>query len=311
MILRHAHAARHVVTSSVQSVLLAAGCASAFFVASCGQESSLTKPPATIASDKVTTSGLWAARHGMSSANYQNQFTALASTGYALRSISGYGGNGRELYAGIWEKGSMCSAWQARHGLSSDQYQAAFNQLVGSGYRLDDVSVYEGEDGTERYAALWTTCAGPAWRAHHGMTSAQYQATFNQLAATGYRLVNVAAASIRGRTVFAGIWEQAQDQGPYQAFHGLSSAGYQQTFNSLVSQGYAPTDIAVYSENSQARYAAIFEQGATSPWVTHHGMSSTDYQQRFNSYVQQGYRLSHVEGALVGGKEIYAAIWSR
>jgi hypothetical protein len=33
-------------------------------------------------------------------------------------------------------------AWVARHGLTSEQYQQAFDQLTSQGYRLDLVSGY-------------------------------------------------------------------------------------------------------------------------------------------------------------------------
>ena len=50
--------------------------------------------------------------------------------------------------------------WIARHGLTSAQYQAAFNQFVGEGYLLDWVSGYF--DGTQDlYAAIWRAVQRP------------------------------------------------------------------------------------------------------------------------------------------------------
>ena len=66
--------------------------------------------------------------------------------------------------------------WVARHGLAPAQYQSAFNDLVGQGYRLVTVSAYV-TGGGERYAALWEKKAGPAWEARHGLSAAQYQQT--------------------------------------------------------------------------------------------------------------------------------------
>src|SRR5262245_66587487 len=36
----------------------------------------------------------------------------------------------------------MSTAWVARHGLTSAQYQAEFDKLIGQGYRLVEVSGY-------------------------------------------------------------------------------------------------------------------------------------------------------------------------
>ena len=65
-------------------------------------------------------------------------------------------------------------AWQARHGMTSAEYQSEFNNLTSQGYRLTYVSGYT-VNNQERFAAIWEQKAGPAWVAHHGMTSAQYQ----------------------------------------------------------------------------------------------------------------------------------------
>ena len=67
------------------------------------------------------------------------------------------------------------SAWVARHGMTSTQYQIQFNTLVGQGFRLSEVSGY-GVGSHALYAAIWDKSTGPAWEAHHGMTSADYQA---------------------------------------------------------------------------------------------------------------------------------------
>jgi hypothetical protein len=46
-----------------------------------------------------------------------------------------------DSYAAIWEQ-RQGPAWVARHGLTSAQYQQAFEDLVGQGFRLVQVSGY-------------------------------------------------------------------------------------------------------------------------------------------------------------------------
>jgi hypothetical protein len=46
------------------------------------------------------------------------------------------------------------SSWRAVHGLTSAQYQQTFNELVGQGFRLVQVSGYE-VGGADRYAAIF------------------------------------------------------------------------------------------------------------------------------------------------------------
>jgi Bacterial tandem repeat domain 1 len=55
--------------------------------------------------------------------------------------VAGYNVNGEDRYAAIWEM-SDGRTWQARHGLTPVEYQQAFDELVGQGYRLVDVTGY-------------------------------------------------------------------------------------------------------------------------------------------------------------------------
>jgi hypothetical protein len=49
--------------------------------------------------------------------------------------------------------------------------------------------------------------ANAAWVSHHGMTSAAYQANFDNYLAQGYRLTWVVGYSHLGNTRYAAIWE--------------------------------------------------------------------------------------------------------
>ncbi|MFN6462118.1 MAG: hypothetical protein RMZ41_009760 [Nostoc sp. DedVER02] len=201
--------------------------------------------------------------------------------------------NGQNRYAAIWVK-SGGSAWEARHGLTSDQYQATFDKLVGEGYRLVDVSGYD-VNGQGRYAAIWVKSGGPAWQARHGLTSSQYQATFDKLVGEGYRLVHVSGYSVNGQGRYAAIW--VKSDGPaWQARHGLTSSQYQATFDKLVGEGYRLVRVSGYDVNGQNRYAAIWEKSGGSAWQARHGLTSSQYQATFDKLVGEGYRLVDVSG---------------
>jgi len=130
----------------------------------------------------------------------------MARQGYRLVHVNGYTAGGQDRYAAIWEK-SAGPAWVARHGLSSAQYQQAFDDMAKQGYRLIDVSGYAA--GNEaRYAAIWEKSTGPVWMARHGLTAAQYQQTFNDLGKQGFRLVHVAGYSVGSQDLYAALWQK-------------------------------------------------------------------------------------------------------
>ena len=63
------------------------------------------------------------------------------------------------------------------------------------------------DGAVDRYAAIFREIAGaPAWQARHGLTPAEYQTTFDQLVAQGYRLELVSGYSTLGQDHIAAIW---------------------------------------------------------------------------------------------------------
>lgn len=235
----------------------------------------------------------WVARHGMTSAQYQAEFNKFVGQGMRLVEVDGYEDNGKARYAAIWNK-QPTPPWQARHGMTSAQYQAEFDKLVGQGYRLVWVNGYTVK-GEDRYAAIWEKSRGPQWVARHRMTSAQYQAEFNKLVQKGFRLVLVSGYAIGNKARYAAIWEKRQ--GPaWVARHGLTSAAYQSEFNKLVHKGYRLALVSGYKVGNRTLYAAIWEKKRSPAWVAKHGLTSQQYQKAFNNFTSKGYRLVEVSG---------------
>ncbi|KAH8682972.1 beta-lactamase [Tricladium varicosporioides] len=204
----------------------------------------------------------WVANHGMTSADYQSKFNTYTSQGYRLVVVNGYTVNGIDYYAAIFDK-SPSGAWVARHGMNSADYQSNFNTYTSQGYRLVHVSGYS--VGTEaRYAAIWQkTTDGIAWEAHHGMTSAEYQAQFDRLSKAGYRLTLVSGYQVNNVDYFAAIWDKKS--GPlFIARHDMTSDQYQRQFDNNYYQGYMLKVISGYNTGLSDRYAAIWENGPIS-----------------------------------------------
>jgi hypothetical protein len=248
----------------------------------------------------------WAARHALTSAQYQTEFDTLVAAGYRLTNIDGYGVNDTPLYAAIFERASG-PPWRAQHGLTSAQYQATFEELVGQGYRLTRLAGYA-VHGQDRYAAIWTQMRGPAWVARHGLTHAAYQTEFEKLVADGYRLVDVSGYAVDNSPRFAAVFVKRRGV-PWMARHGLTAVQYQTTFKELTRQGYRLVRVSGYTVDDQDRYAVIFVKQTGLSCVVRHGLTSEQYQTEFDDRWQQGYRLTDVSGYQVGGEARYAGIW--
>lgn len=178
----------------------------------------------------------YVARHGLTSAAYQQEFDQLVGQqGYRLKLVSGYEVGGQDFYAAIWEK-SAGPAFVARHGMTPQAYQQEFDSLAGQGYCLSLVSGYS-VGGQDRYAAIWEKKNCPAYVARHGLTSQGYQQEFDKLIGEGYRLKLVSGHKVGGNQSYAAIWEKTS--GPaFLARHGLTSDAYQQEFDTMIGQGF-------------------------------------------------------------------------
>ncbi len=153
----------------------------------------------------------WEARHGLTAAQYQKTFDDLKKAGYRLRHVNGYSVNGKDFYAAIWDK-SAGPAWAARHGLSSADYQKAFTDLTGQGYRLKVVSGYR-VGAQDRYAALWEKTAGPLFAARHGIRGDFYQGVFDNFYYQGYYPTYLNGFASGSAEKFNGIWENTSWKG--------------------------------------------------------------------------------------------------
>ncbi|WP_172294350.1 hypothetical protein [Pseudoruegeria sp. HB172150] len=244
----------------------------------------------------------WIARHGMTSAQYQSAFNQFTGQGYRLTDVSGYRVNGTDFYAAIWSKKGG-PAWAARHGMSGGSYQSNFNDLTAKGFAPETVSGYGG-----KFAAIWAKSGG-AFVARHGLTSAQYQAEFDSWVAKGYRLTDVTGYEAAGQVRYAAIWRK-QGGSAWQARHGMTSAQYQATFNQMSAMGFKPLRVNGYDVNGTPYYAAIWTM-SPGGYVARHGLTGAQYQAEFDKWTSQGYRLQDISGYTAGGQARYAAIWYR
>jgi hypothetical protein len=92
-------------------------------------------------------------------------------------------------FAAIWERRSGFN-WIGRHGLTSSEYQKAFDEQTDSGFRLVSISGYS-DTGIARYAAIWYQDEPREFQARHGLDAVGYQHTFDDLLRQGFRPVQV------------------------------------------------------------------------------------------------------------------------
>jgi hypothetical protein len=87
-------------------------------------------------------------------AEYQTQFDQNVSAGRKLVYLNSYSHEGDPRIIAIWQQQASAN-FVARHGLTSSQYQAEFDQRLSEGYLTRAVTGYE-QSGSARFAAFWS-----------------------------------------------------------------------------------------------------------------------------------------------------------
>jgi hypothetical protein len=97
----------------------------------------------------------------------------------------------------------------------------------------------------------------------------------------------------------------------YVAYHGVTAQQHQARVDSLAPQGYRLVSINVAGDPGDARYAAIWFLRAGADWQALHGLNATQYQQRFDAFVAQGYTPALVSATGSFQTAIFASVFER
>ena len=196
----------------------------------------------------------WAARHGMTAAQYQAEFDARTQQGFHLHQIETYMSGAEVRYASIFMNGAA-SARTAYHGLSAEQHQARFNALTAEGWRPVNISVVS-PGGHRSYACLYEKRDVGAFFAKSFLTPAEYQVQFTANTGAGRKLVYLNAYRHAGTPHFTAIWQEKAL--PVLARHGQDAAQFQAEFNKQMAEGRATRMLTGYEENDGHRFGAAW-----------------------------------------------------
>lgn len=158
--------------------------------------------------------------------------------------------------------------------------------------------------------AVTSVANNSGWVARHNMSSSKYQAEYSKLAKQGYRLNHISGYEVSGQARYAAIWHKKS--GPaMKAHHGMTATSYQQKVSTYSKQGYRLTHVTAFDVKGKDYYAAIWEKKSGPAMVARHRMNGAKYQQEFNKWSGQGYKLVKISGYAINGTANYAAIWHK
>jgi hypothetical protein len=202
--------------------------------------------------------------------------------------------------SGSFQSGPRMPVWIM---LSSADYQQRFDQYFAQNMRPARVTVAETSSGA-RYTGIWQTIEA-AFSASHRMTIADFDAEWHAKYKAKWLNTDLYIYRDGGKLFASATWVQ-KHYDDYATYYGMTSDEYVQRRSDFGQKGLVVTSFCAYQDGGQWKYCAIWEKLPGS-WPHWFRMSSDDYQQKYNQYSSQGYRLHQIQAY----GNLYSAIWRK
>lgn len=213
---------------------------------------------------------------------------------------------------------NVASDWTYLHGLPSVAHEAAAEDLVGDGYRVEDVDCHVAGDEL-RYGSSYSKDSGPSWSAQSGLTTAQLQTEMEQRLADGFMPARFAACRFGADVRWIVLWHHVPGA-DWVANPGLQESEFIALVGQRAQQGYHPIDLAVYV-SGQPLYAAIWLRpegggratavgGQGGDWQLHVDLPRQGFQDLFLDLYHDDVDVVSADVVRVGTEYRYSGIWS-
>lgn len=98
--------------------------------------------------------GNFEARSSLTPDEYQTKFDENKAKGRRPYYLNSYVHEGKLRFSAIWTEKPEVSAYQARHGLTAEEFWTHWEDVLSTGFRTEAITAYE-VGGKIRYAAYW------------------------------------------------------------------------------------------------------------------------------------------------------------
>ena len=225
--------------------------------------------------------------------------------GFRFISLSIYGPTNAPVYAAVMLQTTNPVTQHDFPSMTADEWQQTFDAQAAQGYG-PIILAATGSASNPAFAAVFTP-QSPIPLARHGLTGGPALDGNNNPIQTSLGGMNAFAqsqglilswAASYGTTsdpAFAGIWVQNSKNTLWNCDGLLEDAtAYQDRFNAQTSVWCRPSFVTL---NTDDDYMSLIVANETGPWVAHHNMSPSDYQNYFNQLTAQNYYPVCVQAA--------------
>ncbi|MCA8941062.1 MAG: serine hydrolase [Planctomycetes bacterium] len=240
--------------------------------------------------------------HDQTATEYQNTFDTLSAQGYRPITLSIHGAVGDERYSSVWINRAGPD-WFGFHGATGPQYQAIADAACSVGY-TPKILTATGSVANPRFAGVFEQ-TNTACYAFHGLDEAGFWDARNTARTAGWRILTADIYGDNGDPRY--IVAFTEDPAGQSELISTSATSYQDHFD-VMSAGHARPQLV--ATNDHGRYLSVWRSDHVGSWVSHHAMTSAQYQAHFDAYGLQGRYPISLQASGSGAGTLYAATWA-
>jgi CubicO group peptidase (beta-lactamase class C family) len=225
--------------------------------------------------------------------------------GFRFISLSIYGPTNAPVYAAVMRQTTNPVTQHDFPSLTADEWQLTLDAQAARGYG-PIILAATGPASSPAFAAVFTPqtsipltryglTGGPALDGNNNPIQTSIGGMNALAQSVGLILSWAASYGTTNDPAFAGIWVQNGRNTLWNCDGLLEDATtYQSRFNAQTSVWCRPSFVTLNTDND---YMSLFVADETGPWVAHHNMSPSEYQNYFNQLTAQNYYPVCVQAA--------------
>jgi CubicO group peptidase (beta-lactamase class C family) len=244
--------------------------------------------------------------HDRTALDHQTQLVPAIAAGYRTISLCVYGDRNDPRYAASMVKRPVLVEERQMLGMDAASWQATFNAEAAQGW-VPEIVTATGPANNPLFAACFVQ-SGSIPSVRHGMTAADFTGLNQTLMAAGNILRWVDVYGDPGNLRYVAVWVGNGDNRAWNC-DGIDDnfAMTQQRFDALVTGFARPAHIATTPDLG---YLVVYDDSTQPHWQQSHGMTSADYQAKFNAFYPQGLRPVRVSAKGVGANTRFGVIFA-
>ena len=243
--------------------------------------------------------------HDRTTTDHQAQVNTAAAIGFRTLALSIYGDRHDPRYASVMIRRASLVGERQFVNLDAAQFQALFNQQAAQGWG-PEILACTGPTSDPLFSVSFIE--GPIPFTRFGLTLADFNAQNVAQMAAGNILRWADVYGDPGNLRYVGIWIKNPDGRTWNA-DGVNDPMpiMQQRFNALVSGFARPVVMAMTPEMNALM---VYDDSLGGQWQAHVGLTSADYQAKFNALVAQGLRPIRVNAKGSGSGARFCALFA-